>query len=266
MAKSDPASTAVADAKKRAQAQIRAQQRRTLVIWVVLGVILVGLFAALVAYIVRQNNVTDVASGDQLTPAAASDNGGFAVSTSGVVNDGLDASHTRLDVYYDFMCPICGYFEMSQGPTLDELRKDGKVDVYYHPISILDGASEGTAYSTRAASAATLVAEEAPDKFLTFSTALFVNQPEENSKGLTDAEIQDIASKAGVPADVVAKIPDHAYTSWVRSATEKASVAGVNGTPTLAINGVMQNPQANADDVDWSKDGALSAAILAAEN
>ena len=158
------------------------------------------------------------------------------------------------------MCPICGYFEQTQGPTLDQLRQDGTADVCYHPISILDRASQGTAFSTRAASAAALIAQEAPDKFLTFTTAMFVNQPKEGSKGLTDAQIQSIATAAGVPANVVAKIPDHQYASWVRSATEKASVDGVTGTPTLALNGVIQDSK-KAGDINWTVAGSITTVV-----
>ena len=263
MAKSEPTMTKVADAKKKAQSQVRAQERRAMAVWVVIGVVVVALFAALVAYIVRQGDVDAVTSGDQSTPTIASDNGGFAVGTAGVVGEGLDDSHVRLDIYLDFMCPICGTFEEYRGAEIDALREAGALDVYYHPISILDSYSQGTAYSTRAASAAALVAEESPETFLAFATALFASQPEENSTGLTDAEIQAIATSAGVPDDVVAKIPDYAYSSWVRSATEQASVDGVGGTPTLALNGVIQDPQNNADDLNWGTDGAIAAAVQA---
>lgn len=250
----------LAAAKKQAQAQVRAQERRTAVMWIVIGVVLVGLFAALVAYIVRQGDVADVGAGDQTTPTVASENYGFPVGTTGVVGEGLDDSRVRVDIYQDFMCPICGYFEQTQGATLDKLREDGTADVYYHPVSILDRASQGTAYSTRSASAAALIAQEAPDKFLEFSTALFKNQPEENSKGLTDATIQEIARVVGVPDDVVAKIPDHAYADWVRAATEKASVDGMTGTPTVAINGAIRT------DLNWSQEGALEQFVRDAAN
>ncbi len=257
MAKKDLGSDRVALAKKQAQAQVRAQERRTAVIWVVIGVILVALFAALVAYIVRQSDVAAVGSGDQSTPTVASENYGFPVGNTGVVGEGLDDSRVRVDIYLDFMCPICGIFEETQGPTLDQLRADGTADVYYHPVSILDRASQGTEYSTRSASAAALIAQESPDHFLDFLKAMFANRPEENTTGLTDAKIQAIAAAAGVPDDVVAKIPDHAYSSWVRSGTEQASVDGMKGTPTVAINGVMQDAQANPGDLNWSAEGAL---------
>ena len=262
MASNTPSSDKVAVAKKKAQAQVKAQQRRALVVWIVIGVIVVGLFAALIAYIVRQGNVSTVVdTKGQLTPAIATTNGGFGVGASGVVGGkDLNTSHVRLDVYFDYMCPVCGEFEKARGAEIDALRKAGTADVYYHPVSILDNASSGTAYSTRAASAGALIAQEAPDKFLTFTTAMFVNQPKENSTGLTDAQIQAIATAAGVPANVVAKIPDLAYTSWARSATEKASVDGVAGTPTLAVNGVIQDSK-KTGDINWGVAGSITTVI-----
>ncbi len=257
MAKNVQGPDKVADAKKKAQAQMRAQERRTALIWVVIGVVIVGLFAALVAYIVRQGDVADVGSGDQSTPAVATENGGFPVGTAGVVGEGLDDSRVRVDIYLDFMCPICGVFEESQAPVLEQLREDGTADIYYHPISILDRTSQGTEFSTRSASAAALIAQESPENFLGFIEAMFLNQPEEGTTGLSDTEIQEIAKVAGVPEEVVAKIPDHAYAAWVRSATEQASIDGMKGTPSVAINGEMQDPQANPEDLNWTQPGAL---------
>lgn len=265
MATNSAPSDKVALAKKQAQAQVNAQQRKALVVWIVIGVIVVGLFAALVAYIVRQGNVDKVGGEGQVTPAVATENGGFGVGASGVVNGSdLSPDHVRVDVYFDYMCPICGQFEEFRGPELDALREAGTADVYYHPISFLDRYSSGTAYSTRAASAAALIADEAPDKFMAFTTGMFVNQPAENSTGLTNDAIMAIATGVGVPADVVAKIPDLNYTSWVRSATERSNIDGVGGTPTVAINGVIQDPKNNKDDLNWSIDGDITRAVNAA--
>lgn len=266
MAKKEQGSEKVALAKKQAQAQMRVEQRRTAVIWIVIGVVLVGLFAALIAYIVRQGAGSAVGAGDQSTPTVASENYGFPVGSTGVVGEGLDDSRVRVDVYLDFMCPICGIFEETQGPTLDQLRADGTADVYYHPVSILDRTSQGTEFSTRSASASALVAQESPENFLEFVKAMFINQPQEGTGGLTDAAIQDVAREAGVPEDVVAKIPDHAYANWVRSATERASVDGMQGTPSVAINGVMQDPRANPGDLNWSAEGALLKFVQDAAN
>lgn len=264
MPNNTPTNDRVALAKKQAQAQVNAQQRRAVVMWVVIGVIIVGLFAALVAYIVRQSNVDSISGEGQLSPAAATENGAFAVGQTGVVGEDLDESRVRMDIYFDFMCPICGQFEEFRGGEIDALREEGLVDVYYHPIAILDRYSQGTAYSTRSASAAALVAEEAPESFMAFMQAMFANAPAEGTTGLTEEEIQAIATSAGVPDSVVEKIPNLAYTSWARSATEGASKDGVLGTPTIAINGVIQDPQTNPDHLNWGAEGAITAAIKAA--
>ncbi|WP_291379459.1 thioredoxin domain-containing protein [Demequina sp.] len=261
MAKSTESSSVVAEAKRQAQAQTRAQSRRRAVGWSVTGIVLVALFVALVAYIVRQGDVSEVSGEGQLDLAVASDNGGIPIGSTGVVGEELDSTRVRLDVYFDFMCPACRGFEQTHSEIVSELRAQGIVDVYYHPLGYLDGYSLGTEFSTRAASAAALVAAESPDDYLAFMEAMFVNQPAENTQGLTDAQIQAIASQVGIADDVVARIPDHEYTSWVRTATERASKDGLPFTPTLAINGDMQNPRDNPDDLNWTVEGALEQAI-----
>jgi protein-disulfide isomerase len=253
--------SAVAQAKGQAKALADAHKRRVAVTWIVAGVVVVGLMSALVAFIVRQGAVDDVSiAGPSNAPAVGAD-GGFGVGISGVVGKDLDATRVRLDVYFDFMCPYCALFENSQSATLDELRSQGIVDVYYHPLAYLDEASLGTKYSTRAASAAALVAQASPESFVGFVQQLMANQPAEGTEGLSDEQIQSFASAAGVPDAVVARIPDHEYASSVRSSSDQANKAGVMYTPTLGFNGDIQDPT-NSASVQWSQEGALRQAIM----
>ncbi|MCB2412815.1 thioredoxin domain-containing protein [Demequina sp. TTPB684] len=265
MAKSTGASSAVAEAKRAALAQARAQSRRRAVGWSVAGLVVVALFVALIAYIVRQGDVSEVGGEGQLDLAVASDNGGIPVGAEGVVGQDVDPSRVRLDVYFDFICPACGGFEQMHSETMSELRAEGILDVYYHPIATLDRTSLGTKYSTRAASAAALVGAESPTEFLAFMEAMFVNQPAEGTEGLTDEQIQAIASQVGVADVVVARIPDHEYESWVRVSTETAREDGLLFTPTIAINGEMQNPRDNPGDLNWTVEGAFEQAIRDAD-
>jgi protein-disulfide isomerase len=232
------------------------------VTWIVAGVIVVGLMSALVAFIVRQGAVDDVSIAGPSSAPVVSTDGGFGVGSSGVVGKDLDATRVRLDVYFDFICPACGAFEQTQSATLNELRAAGTVDVYYHPLAYQDDKSMGTRYSTRAASAAVLVAKESPESFVAFVEALFANQPAEGTTGLSDDAIQSLAAAARVPDAVVARIPDHEYASWVRSSSDDASKAGVMYTPTLGFNGDIQDPT-NSASVQWSQEGALRQTILA---
>ena len=169
---------------------------------------------------------------------------------------------------------FCSLFESTNADTLDKLRESGDIVVEYHPVSILDRASNGTAYSTRSATAAVLVSVEAPKQYLAFTKALFENQPAENTDGLPDAKIAEIARGAGVADDVAAKIESGkymgdtgdrkdatSYRPWVLAATDQASKdLGRLGTSTIVINGKVLDPQ----KYDWRQEGQLAKAIDAA--
>lgn len=242
----------VAAAKKEAEAQVAAQRRRHAVTWGLVVIVVLGLLAALIAFIVRQGDVTEISGEGQLTPQIASDNNGFGVAKSGVVGDGLDEAPVRLDVYFDFMCPACASFEYFEAPYLDELRASGDVVVYYHPLANLDRASAGSQFSTRSASAAALIAEEAPDAFVAFVAEMFVNQPAQGTPGLSDDEIVEIALKAGVPENVANRIPNREYTSWARVASEQAARDGIPYTPAVVLDGVLQDPQSDPNAFNWT--------------
>ena len=96
-----------------------------------------------------------------------------------IVGDGPDV----LDTYIDFMCPICNTFEQSYGPTIEGLVDDGSITLNIHPISILDRASQGTEFSTRAASAMYCVAVADAEASVPFMQAMYANQPAEGSTG-----------------------------------------------------------------------------------
>ena len=104
-------------------------------------------------------------------------------------------------------------------------------------MAFLDDASQGTQFSTRAANALVTVAKAEPDKVLAFNAALYDSQPEENTAGLTDAQIAELARGAGVSNETVATFASLANKSFVASATTKSFASGVKGTPTIKING-----------------------------
>jgi protein-disulfide isomerase len=204
------------------------------------------------------SEVTDV-------PSTALPEGGIPVSASGVGGD-VDDSVSRVDVYLDYMCPACGAFEEANGDNLISLASEGAATVVYHPIAILNRFSNGTGYSTRAASAAALVADVAPDQFAAFSEQLFAGQPDEGTDGLTNAEIADIARAAGVADGVADDIADGTaldrFGQWVTSATNDVTAnpdlvneqTGSFGTPTITIDGVIWTE-------NWTDPNALLQAV-----
>jgi protein-disulfide isomerase len=199
-------------------------------------------------------------------PATADEDGAISVGVDGVAGsvEGTPADAIPVDVYSDYMCPYCNLFSQTNAAGLASLREDGTIILRYHLVSILDEASRGTAYSTRAATAAALVADQAPEEFVAFDAALFANQPEENSTGLTDEKIADIARRVGVPDDVAALIesgeywtgPD-SFRTWVTSATATARTRFERfGTPMIVIDGEQLGNQ-----YDWMVEGEVERAI-----
>ncbi len=217
--------------KAQQEAAVRQVRRRRIVTAV--GVlVIVGLLVAIVIAVMAATGGDDsppAASGEVVTPA----NG----NASGAVPIGEPNAPVTVEIYYDYMCPACGAFEAANGGELDRLLEDGTVRIELRPISFLDQQSSGTEYSTRAANAFATVADGAPDSAWDFHAALYAHQPEEGSKGLSDDEIASIAEDAGVPSDVIDRFGDRTYDAWVASVTQKAFDSGVQGTPTIKIDG-----------------------------
>lgn len=208
-------------------AKAAAGKTNSFAIWV--SVAVVAVVALVIALVVWMNN----AATDPGTPPSGS---GIDQSTGAVI---VGSGDQTLDTYIDFMCPICNQFETTYGEEILDLVNDGTITLNIHPISILDRASQGTEYSTRAANAMYCVAEADPDAAVPFMQAMFAGQPAENSTGLTDDEILAIAKSAGVTG-IDSCVTGGDYTSFVAAMTEKTPIApgssGI-GTPTIAING-----------------------------
>ena len=208
-------------------AQAAAGKTNWFAIWVSVAVVVV--IALVIGLVVWMNNAaTD--------PGTAPSGSGIDQETGAVV---VGAGDQTLDLYLDFMCPICGQFEDAYGEEILDLVNDGTITLNIHPIAILDRYSQGTEFSTRAANAMYCVAEADPDAAVPFMQAMFAKQPEENSTGLTDAEIIEIAASVGVTG-IDSCVTDGTYTQFVSAMTQKTPVqpgsSGI-GTPTLAVNG-----------------------------
>jgi protein-disulfide isomerase len=146
--------------------------------------------------------------------------------------------------YVDFACPICKQFEEEYRDYLEGLVSSGSATLEVHPVAILDPRFTGPEFSTRVNNAGACVADAQPESFLEVMAALFENQPEERSAGLTDSELTDIVHSAGVSdAGVDNCISDVGFRGWLKAATDRAvgdpDLTGPNGfgTPTLVVDG-----------------------------
>lgn len=146
-----------------------------------------------------------------------------------------------LSVYEDFLCPVCGRFEQSFGPTVSQLIDSGKIAADYYPVAILDS-PEHQHYSSRAGAAAHCVADESIGAFRRFHAALFKvgTQPSETGSTFPDnAMLIQLGRQAGAGGGVAPCITIGKYLSTVKN----AAVGGrVSATPTVRINGEDYGP------------------------
>jgi protein-disulfide isomerase len=162
----------------------------------------------------------------------------MSVNATYTVTAGDAKAPVTVDVYQDYICPYCGEFDRANAADLTALADSGQAVIRLHPMNFLDDSSQGTKYSTRAANALVTVAKAEPAKMLAFNTALYADQPAENTSGLTDAQIAERAKAAGVSAATIATFTQLANADFVNNTTQTAFADGVTGTPTILVNGV----------------------------
>ncbi|KBZ64539.1 DsbA family protein [Mycobacterium colombiense] len=204
------------------------------------GTAFVVIFAvALVFYIVTSHH-------KKTGPTGAGDT--VRVTSSKLVTQpGSSNPKAVVTFYEDFLCPACGNFERTFGPTVSRLIDLGAIAADYNMVSILDS-SRNQNYSSRAGAAALCVADESQDAFRRFHSALFSTdiQPSETGKTFPDnARLIELAREAGAAGKVPDCINSGKYLSKV---TGEAAAGHINATPTIKING---------DDYDPSTPDAL---------
>ena len=213
----------------RQEQERKERRRRTLVIGGAIAAVLTLILLA--GYAVQSARDTTGEAG--AVPSGTVGDGGYAVPY------GQESAPVTVTVYEDFMCPFCGDFEEASASVLQRYVEFGDVQVHYRVLSFLDGASDGSDYSTRAMNALGVVLDTAgPDVAKRFHDLLFENQPEEGTSGPSDDELIAYAVEAGASEDAVSgPIRDRRFEQWVVNATDASSQEGVSSTPTVMVDG-----------------------------
>ena len=250
MSKKKSKATRQADAQRaaeraaaiRREQQIKERRRRT--IWVSLAVLAVIALAVGIVAVVQATR--DTTGKPATPPAGAVDSYALPLGEAG--------APVTVEVYEDFICPFCGEYESGSSEMLKEYAEAGDVQVQYRVISFLDEASS-TDYSTRAANALAVVLDRAGREVaLEFHALLFANQPEEDSAGLSDDRLVELAVEAGATEGAVRSgIDALEFEQWVVNARGAASDAGYNQTPTILVDGEQVEGDSIADLVDQTR-------------
>ncbi|MGC5249032.1 DsbA family protein [Gordonia sp. DT219] len=159
---------------------------------------------------------------------------------------GEPAATTTIDVFEDFLCPVCQQFEKQSGQAIVDAVNTGKLRVRYHMLTFLNSRSASGDYSERAAGALQCVGDaKDPALFFRFHSALFADQPKENGDSdHSNAQLAQIAAAQGATPPTQQCITTGAKLAEAKQAAaqsrtqlEKAMDTTAVGTPTVLLNG-----------------------------
>ena len=163
-----------------------------------------------------------------------------------VTQPGTNNPKAVVSSYEDFLCPACGNFERTFGPTVSKLIDIGAIAADYSMVSILDSPRNQN-YSSRAGAASLCVADESIDAYRRFHTALYSQsiQPDERGTSFPDnARLIELAREAGVAG----KVPDCINSGkYLAKVTGAAAADKITATPTIKINGDEYSPSTPED-------------------
>lgn len=172
-----------------------------------------------------------------------------------VVVVGKPEAKKTVDIYADFLCPICKQFEEKFNGQIFEQVNNGTLQVRYHMLPMLNQRSDPPGYSLDSANASLAAADAG--KFLAFHDALFKDQPEEGGRGFDKAQLIKLGQDVGItdPAFAMA-VNGGAYEQQIQDAYKKISTDPALqqdfgngpgfGTPTVSANGQVVKLEA-----DW---------------
>jgi protein-disulfide isomerase len=133
----------------------------------------------------------------------------------------------KIAVYEDFHCPHCAEFEEEFGETLTEAQRSGKARIELYPMSFIDEGSAAAANAMACASEAGFGQN--------YYQGLFAN----HTLKWSDEQLIDLAGKVGgnVSDGFRTCVTTKRHAGWVDSINTAAEKNGVQGTPTMFLNG-----------------------------
>jgi protein-disulfide isomerase len=143
-----------------------------------------------------------------------------------------------LEVWSDFQCPVCGEFARTVEPALiSKYVTPGTLRIVHHDAAF-QGARSGSGYdeSVEAAAGARCAADQGG--YWPYQDWVFANQNGENLGAFAATRLVTMASAAGLDVPTwKACVATGTAQEAVRVETSEAHASGVNGTPTMKVNG-----------------------------
>ncbi|WP_341827814.1 thioredoxin domain-containing protein [Trueperella pyogenes] len=242
----------------REQEAKRRRRNKALMIGAAVLVLALIIFA-IVQIVGKTNSADDNYKGTARAAKLANvtDDYGIDVNAEGVAGKVVDGAGV-LSVYSDYTCGGCINLENQFADTYHAKAKEGSLSVRLYPVATLSNA-----VSDNATAAMFYVATYAPEQAWAYNDALFKRTADAVSRrgsAPTVADFADIAAKVGVPTDVVNDLPasvsSEEWKAVATAATESFRQKGYTATPTLEVNGKVND--------SWLKGGDIMAVIQSA--
>jgi protein-disulfide isomerase len=215
--------------------------------WIVIAMVALVVVTGVVFSLFSQNSKESASlaglDGTTLKPAITS-----TIDTANGSAISFDnGAATTIDVWEDPQCPVCKLFADANGSYLESLVREKKANVRYHVLSFLGDES------VRAANASFCAADEG--QFLDFHKAMYaVQSPLENSGFWSNETLVKMGKKIGITSTTFENcVNKGSKVDLVQANYDSMSKFGVQGTPTVFINGKKWERSQNAFVLDEFK-------------
>ncbi|MEU9201751.1 DsbA family protein [Streptomyces sp. NPDC048332] len=155
---------------------------------------------------------------------------------------GKSTAKKTLELYEDSRCPICATFEQTVGETVHKDVDAGKYKVKYVGATFIDNSDNGEG-SKNALSALGAALNVSPEAFLDYKYALYsakYHPDESDDKFKDDSYLIKVADTVDALKgnDAFQKnVKDGTYDAWAMKMSAAFDKSGVQGTPTLKMDG-----------------------------
>jgi len=230
--------------KKQELRDLRAKRARTQKIFMILGLTLVVLAVALVIIYPSIKPIGDINDAKVITRPDQ-----ISFNTVGDPNAPI-----KIVEFSDFQCPWCQYFtENVEQEFLNKYVATGKVYFEYRSMGLFIGQE-----SVQAIKAAYCAGDQ--NKFWNMHDIIFSNHNGENIGDYTDQRLQAFAEKIGLDMAAFDECySSNKYDSLINSDQAAGTDFGVQGTPSIVINGTLSEVSPN----DWENLQVLLDGMLA---
>lgn len=147
----------------------------------------------------------------------------------------------KIDVWEDFQCPACtSYSFIVETKIAEEYVATGVVYYVFHQYPFIDDLAP-TAESDQAANASMCASEQG--RFWDYHDILYTNWDGENEGAFTDERLITMAEILGLDMDAFeACFAENTYKAQIEQDLKDGKERGVNGTPSVFVNGKAVTP------------------------